>query len=149
MKAAFSVFCVFMAGVALTGCSWFSSEEPSGTPAEGQQQVQAVPVSAVRSIEVGRSRDGIVVSAFGTAPGLGYGGARLIPRRDGKPNREGFLEFDFVAAPPDPGFELPTGTLEARAIRADLAIEGRDLENVRGIRVFAARNGVQFVFTFG
>ena len=149
MKAAFSVFCVFMVGIALTGCSWFSSDEPSVTAADEQQQVQAVPVSAVRSIEVGRSRDGIVISAFGTAPGLGYGGARLIPRRDGKPNREGFLEFDFVAVPPDPAFELPTGTLEARSIRADLAIKGRNLKNVRGIRVFSAQNGVQFVFTFG
>ena len=150
MRSIFVTSLAFLAVFALSGCSWFSSDDPATEAASTELATPAlVPVQAVRSIEVGRTRDGIVVSAFGTAPGLGFGAPQLIARRDGKPNRDGFLEFDFVAQPPDPGFDLPAGTLEARAIRADLPIRGKSLNNVRGLRVFAANNGVQFIFTFG
>lgn len=113
---------------------------------EAAAPVVKVPVQAVRSVELGRTRDGFIITAFGTAPGLGYAQPSLRPRRSGAPGADGFVDFDFVAVQPDPDFKLPQGTTRARALRADLPVTLRNLKGAQGIRVHALAGGVQLTF---
>lgn len=130
------------------GTLW--GEESSKTKAERaarlQQAAIKVPVTAVRSVELGRTRDGFLITAFGTAPGLGFALPALRVRRSGEPGNDGYIEFDFVASEPAPGFTLPTGTTQTRALRADLAVTIRELRGASGIRVLALNGGVQMDF---
>lgn len=105
-----------------------------------------VPIQAVRSIEIGRTRDGFIVTALGTAPGLGYSLPQLRPRRSGAPGADGFIEFDFVATEPAEGLNLPPGTTGARALRADLPVTLLELRGAAGIRILAINGGVQMTF---
>lgn len=105
-----------------------------------------VPVMAVQSVEIGQTRTGYLVSAFGTAPGLGYSLPELRARRSGEPSLDGFIEYDFVATVPSPALDLPPGTTRTRSIRADLLVKQGDIRNLRGIRVFAQQGGVQVGF---
>lgn len=145
-------FLILCALMPLAACSLFgdSAEEEL---TEEEIQVAAlenkVPVQSIARVEVGRTRDGYLISAFGTAPGLGYALPELRVRRSGQPAADGFLEYDFIAVQPDQGLKLPPGTTRTRAIRADLPIRTRDLRRIRGIRVFALSGGVQVAFEGG
>ncbi len=105
-----------------------------------------VPIQAVREIEIGRTRDGFIITAFGTAPGLGFSLPQLRPRRSGAPGADGFVEYDFVASEPAPGLNLPPGTSSARALRADRPVSLDELRGAAGIRVLAINGGVQLTF---
>ena len=105
-----------------------------------------VPVTAVRSVELGRTRDGFLITAQGTAPGLGYSLPALRARRGGRPGTDGYVEFDFVASEPAANANLPRGTSQARAMTAVLAVKVRDLRGAAGIRVLALTGGVQVDF---
>ena len=130
------------------GTLW--GEESQKTKAERAARLQAaqikVPVTAVRSVELGRTRDGFLITAFGTAPGLGYALPALRVRRSGAPGVDGYIEYDFVASEPAPGFNLPQGTTQSRALRADLAVSLQQLRGAAGIRVLALNGGVQMDF---
>ncbi len=112
--------------VPLGGCSSMAGygDEKKPAPAAPAPEVQ-VPVQSVRSIEIGRTRDGFLITAYGVAQGLGYAQPELRPRRDGAPGIDGYIEYDFVASEPPAGFGLPEGTAQARALRADLPVERR------------------------
>ena len=105
-----------------------------------------VPMREVRTVEIGRTANGILLTALGTAPGLGYSLPTLRVRRDGKPAGDGYLEFDFVATEPAPGLNLPRGDVRSRSVRADLPIDIRALQGVRGLRVHALQGEVQVNF---
>ena len=140
-----------MGAALVAGCSLFSGDEESGDNAETLSEeelapTRGVPIEAVRDIEIGRTRDGFAVTAFGTAPALGYSQPRLRARRDGRPGPDGFLDFDFVATPPQIGLERGAGRPEARSIRADALIPRSDLANVSGIRVHTLSGGLQVAF---
>ena len=123
-----------------------SSADRERRLAQEQRIRTKVPVTAVRSVEMGRTRDGFLITAFGTAPGLGYSLPVLRARRGGRPDAEGYVEFDFVATEPAPGAALPPGSSQARAMRADLAVAVADLKGISGIRVLARSGGVQVDF---
>ncbi|MEM7670033.1 MAG: hypothetical protein AAF317_12975 [Pseudomonadota bacterium] len=141
-------FSVLAAVIALGGCSLFGDDEPDPDLQVEEQlpTLRPVPVQAVREIEIGRTRDGFVVTAFGTAPALGYAVPQLRARRDGKPGTDGFIDFDFVATPPKPGLERPQGSISARSLRADILLERKDLRGSTGIRVHALSGGIQMAF---
>ncbi len=105
-----------------------------------------VPVQEVTRVEIGRTRNGFLITAYGTAPGLGYSLPHLRPRREGRPGLDGYIEYDFVATEPAVGFDLPAGTQRTRAIRADLPVATDDLRGAAGIRVLAVRGGAQLDF---
>jgi hypothetical protein len=111
-----------------------------------QARTTPVPVETVRSVEIGRTRSGFLITAYGTAPGLGYSLPRLRPRREGAPGADGYVEYDFVASEPPPGFDLPPGTARTRMLRADLPVGAADLRGAGGIRVLALRGGAQLDF---
>lgn len=111
-----------------------------------QQASVKVPVSSVGNVEMGRTRDGFLITATGTAPGLGYSLPRLRPRRSGAPGADGYIEFDFVATPPVEGLNLPPGNTQTRAIRADLPVKLDDLKGAQGIRILALTGGTQIDF---
>lgn len=127
-----------------------------GAPSTAEEQAEQerlaalqarVPILAVRSVEMGRTRDGFLITALGTAPGIGYSRPGLRPRRGGAPGNDGYIEFDFVAIEPDPGFELPPGgSTQARALRADLPVRIEQLQGAVGLRVLALQGGVQLNF---
>jgi hypothetical protein len=104
-----------------------------------------VPVQSVNSIEIGRTRDGFLITAYGRAPGLGYSLPALRPRRDGLPGLDGYIEYDFVATEPTRA-DLPAGTSATRALRADLPVAAGALRGARGIRVLALQGGAQLDF---
>jgi len=135
--------------LAFGGCSMFGSDDEDTPAATGNgaipEQVYA-PVEAVRDIEIGRTRNGYVVTAIGIAPGLGYGAPELRARREGAVGPDGYLDYDFVAKAPDPRFRLGEGTAQARTVRADLQLLSRDLKGARGIRVHGVSGGLQIDF---
>lgn len=139
---------ILLAVACLGGCGLFSDDE-NGVPADERQDVlsdRGVPVESVHSIEVGRTRDGFAVTAFGTAPALGYGEPHLRARRDGQVGADGFLDFDFVATPPALGLERGQGAITARRIRGDTILGAEALIGASGIRVHALSGGVQLRF---
>ena len=101
--------------------------------------VNRKPVLRVDRVEFGSLHDGVAVAAFGEAPAPQWFAARLQPRGDGLPAPDGFLEFDFVAAPPElNGAEAPPlGNPAQRQIRADRGLTREDMSGAVGVRVFA------------
>lgn len=141
-----------LAALALPACDiqtlWggeSSAEEAQREAVVAARSVQ-VPVQAVRSVEIGRTRDGFLITAFGTAPGLGYSLPTLRPRREGAPGIDGYIEYDFVATEPAAGFDLPAGTAATRSLRADLPVTSRELRGAAGIRVMGLTGGAQLDF---
>lgn len=132
--------------VGLGGCSVFKSGKKEDAAAAVVPADPYVPVESVRNIEIGRTRNGIAVSAFGVAPGLGFGAPELRPRREGKPGPDGMLDFDFVAKAPDARFGLGEGEATARTVRADVLLTPRELAGVIGIRIHGASGGLQMHF---
>ena len=134
----------------LGGCgfSLFGDDEPAAQ--ETQQTIAPrqvkVPIQAVRSVEMGRTRDGFIITAYGTASGLGYSLPSLRPRRGGAPGNDGYIEYDFVAVEPAQGFQLPPGNTQTRAVRADLPVPLAALQGALGLRVLALSGGVQMDF---
>lgn len=136
-----------MLAVLPAGCSWLGLGGEEDAPAAvSAMPLPAENVQAIRELEVGRTRRGIALAAFGTAPGLGYSNPRLVARRDGEPAADGMLDFDFVVNPPPPELGLGQGSPRARAVRADAEIPMETARRVRGVRVHAVTGGVQMFF---
>lgn len=136
------------AGPADLGTLWGaeSSAERAAREAEAARRANKVPMRTVRGVEIGRTSTGILLTAYGSAPGPGYSLPALRVRRDGKPAGDGFLEFDLVASVPAPGIELPPATSRNLSVRADLPINIRALRGVAGLRVLALEGQVQVNF---
>ncbi len=147
-NTALSTAAAIIAVLALGGCSWFSSDDEAEAAALEQAipEVVYAPVATVRNIEIGRTRDGYVITAQGFAPGLGYSAAELRPRREGKAGPDGYIDYDFFARTPDPNLTLGEGELQARLIRADLLVTGNVFQGAVGIRVHGVSGGVQMQF---
>lgn len=123
-----------------------STAERQARAEEIARRQNKVPVQAVQAVEIGRTSNGILLTAHGTAPGLGYSLPALRARREGRPAPDGYLEFDFVATAPVEGLDLPPGTTRTRAIRADLPLDLRELQGAKGLRVMALQGLVQVDF---
>jgi hypothetical protein len=97
------------------------------------------PIASVTRLEIGALHDGIMLTAFGAAPQADWFGPRLTPRRGGLPGPDGFLEFDFRAAPPalNGGVEGVVGTEAQRRVRADVSVARGAMGGAIGVRVFA------------
>lgn len=143
---------VGLAALSLAGCETiadntpdvgFTVLEPSKKqePQAPEVMTNAVkrPVAEVTSLEVGQMRKGRLLTAHGAAATPGWFQPALVPRGE-RPTPDGFLEFDFVAAPPElnGGAPMPEGTPIQRSIRADRAVSNADLAGVSGLRVYAA-----------
>ena len=148
-----------VAGLLLAGCSTGTFLDDVGTlwGGDSQAEVEAeearvealqavVPIQSVGRVEMGRTRDGFLITATGTAPGLGYALPQLRARRGGAPGADGYIEFDFVAVEPAEGFNLPPGNTRTRALRADLPVTLGALQGAAGLRVLALSGGVQMDF---
>lgn len=121
------------------------AEKEKEAAVEQARSVQ-VPVESVEGVEIGRMSNGFLITAYGTAPGLGYSKPELRPRRGGAPGADGYIEYDFVATEPPAGFDMPEGTAGARALRADLPVPASALRGAAGIRVLALHGGAQLDF---
>ncbi len=144
-------FVAVAAIVTLGGCSFLGlggDEEDEAEVAAAERVVEASyePVLEVTNIEVGRTRNGIVITALGVAPGLGYAAPELRPRRDGQPGPEGYLDFDFVARAPATPVNAAQASPRARLVRADHLIALAELRGARGIRIHAAEGGMLMNF---
>lgn len=134
--------------LATGGCSLFSSddEEEAAAAEQADPEARIEPIEAVRHIEIGRTRNGYVISAIGTAPGLGYGAPELRARREGKPGTDGFIDLDFVAQAPDAGFNLGEGSVIAREVRADLLVPEQYFRGAAGVRIHGVSGGLRMLF---
>lgn len=134
--------------LSLGGCGLFGGDDAEEAAAAEQAAVEASyePVVEVRDIEIGRIRNGLVITAVGTAPGVGYSRPELRPRREGQAGPDGYLDFDFVARAPRQPPATSDAPARARSVRADRLIEINDLRGVRGIRIHAAEGGMLMNF---
>ena len=131
----------------LGGCGLFGGDDEEEQAAVQQQPAALYEsVVEVEDIEIGRTRDGLVITAIGLAPGVGYASPDLRPRRDGQPGPDGYLDFDFVARAPLTPVAGGQNATRARLIRADHLIAIRDLRGARGIRIHAAEGGMLMNF---
>lgn len=132
----------------LGGCGLFGGDDEEEQAAAAEQQAAALYESVVEvsDIEIGRTRDGLVITAVGVAPGVGYASPDLVPRRDGQPGPDGYLDFDFVARSPLNPAAGAQASQRARTIRADHLIAIRELQGARGIRIHAAEGGMLMNF---
>lgn len=148
INAALATAAAVATALSLGGCSMFSSnDEAEASEAElVASEALYAPIEAVQHVEIGRTRNGYVITAHGIAPGLGYGAPELRARRQGKAGPDGIIDFDFVAQAPDPSLNLGTGAAGAHAIRADLLVSARELEGAAGIRIHGVRGGLQMKF---
>jgi len=146
-NAAFAAVAIATA-LAVGGCSLFKSDDGKKDAAAKTAPAEPIyePITALQQLEIGTTRNGYVITAFGYAPGIGYGSPHLQPRRDGKPATDGYLDYDFVAEAPDPALNLGTGDAPARAIRADLLLKPSELVDVAGIRVHSLQGGLAINF---
>lgn len=148
-----------LAALSLAGCSTFSDVadkapgveisvfEPSVEPTKAPAPVivkERRPVASVEALELGVLHDGVMLTAHGHAPEADWFSPKLEVRRDGLPGPDGFIEFDFVAAPPalNDGKRGPVGTEMQRRIRGDVAIPAAALNGAAGLRVFSAGGAV-------
>ena len=148
-SAALVTAAAIAAVLALGGCELFGSddeEEGGGAAEQAETTSSYVAVEEVRHIEIGRTRNGYVITARGVAPGLGHGAPELRARREGKVGPDGFIDYDFVAKAPDPNLDLGQGTEQARMVRADLHVTARDLRGAVGVRIHAISGGLQMLF---
>lgn len=123
-----------------------SDAEEARALALAEARAEKVPVASVQGIEIGRTRDGFLVTAHGTAPGPGYSLPRLEVRRGGATGADGYVEYDFVATPPPPGAAPAQGTARENRLSAYLPVPANALRGAAGIRVRAAHGGVQLDF---
>ncbi len=137
------------AALVVGGCSLFDGDDEEEVTAAQEAAVEASyePVEEVRQIEIGRTRDGLVITVYAVAPGLGYAGPDLRPRREGRPGPDGFLDYDFVVrAPFNPPAATADASARARQVRADELVNIQEMRGVQGIRVHAAEGGMMMNF---
>ena len=150
LRAVHARFLLVASVLTLGGCGFSLFGDDDETDQQDPQAVALqqvkVPIQAVRSAEMGRTRDGFIITAYGTAAGLGYSLPTLRPRRGGAPGTDGYIELDFVAVEPAAGFNLPPGNTQTRSIRADLPVPLGALQGAVGLRVLALTGGVQMDF---
>ncbi|MEK6216892.1 MAG: hypothetical protein N2B03_06695 [Boseongicola sp.] len=148
ISSALTTAVVFAVAIGLGGCSLFSSDdkEKSAAAEAAASEALITPIEAVLHVEIGRTRNGYVITAHGVAPGIGYGAPELRARRQGKAGPDGIIDFDFVAQAPDPNLNLGDGPVEARSIQADLLVTAKELEGSAGIRIHGVKGGLQMKF---
>lgn len=130
----------------LAACSW-GDDEPA------PESVSAVPgddgsrlVASVTEIELGRLADGYALSVFGLSNTAGWSSAELR-LRDGGPDAEGFLHFEFVAIPPDEPSLSPMAALpDARRVRADRFFTEGFLAPLAGLRIWTEAGASDVTF---
>lgn len=119
------------------------SVEEETKPAFNYEVKERRPVLNVQRLEIGRTHDGVALTAFGLVPHQDWFSPLLVARRDGLPGPDGFVEYDFVAAPPElnqwpyaePYEPGPAGDPSQRLIRADAEIPAANLSLAAGLRV--------------
>src|SRR5699024_2866798 len=90
----------------LTGCGFIDNpwgrSKREAEEAERLEEARAVnvPIQNVQRAEIGRTRNGFLITAYGAAPGFGYTFPVLQPRRDGAPGIDGYVDYDFMATEP-------------------------------------------------
>lgn len=142
------------AALMLTGCGfidnpWGSSKrEIEETERLAEARAVKVPIQSVQRAEIGRTRNGFLITAYGAAPGFGYTFPVLQPRREGAPGIDGYVDYDFMATEPQPDQNLPQGATD-QLIRADLPVDAEALRGVVGIRIHALSGGAQIDFDQG
>lgn len=122
------------------------STEPEEKPSYTYEVKERRPVLTVEVLEVGRTHNGVTLTAYGLAPHQDWFSPLLQPRRDGLPGPDGFIEFDFLAAPPelnqwpyaDPYEPGAPGDAQQRRVRGDAEIPAANLALAAGLRVHAA-----------
>lgn len=143
MTALLRLIVVSVLLVPLAACSVFDGDAEPEAVAAAEPAVR--PVDEILGVEIGRTRDGIVVTAFGVAPTLGYADPRLEARRGGLVATDGFLDFDFVATLPDPAAAV-AGDPAARILRADRLIALEAVRRAQGLRIHGIQGGQAVVF---
>ncbi len=133
------------AALGLAGCGG-GGDEAEQAAEQAVEAARFAPVDKVLNVEIGRTRNGYLISATGLAPGLGYGAPELRARREGNPGPDGFIDFDFVAKAPDPRRNLGQGEIPARRITAGLPVRAEELRGATGIRVHGLSGGIMMQF---
>jgi len=111
--------------------------DPVMAPAEARVAQGLTMIDDVSGAQLGRTRDGFLLSAQGSAAGASWRTPRLRPRL-GVAGPDGFIEFDFMAAPPAAAEDTPGAT---QRLRADTVLAPEQVRGSVGARVHG-RNSV-------
>ncbi len=142
----------------LAGCT-ISGGGPGDPLSTESRQLQEAYVASLREptprvtgLELGRMRDGFLLSAFAQTATQGWSAALLRPRTP-LMAADGMLEFDFVAAPPQPDTDKASaaGPEETQAepprrpatLRADRVLAPSLVAEAVGVRVFAREGSIE------
>lgn len=144
-----SRLCALAAVAALAACA----DDPAPPTPQDMDEVGVKQVVArVARLEIGRTHDGFILTAYAEADGVGWSRPQLRPRT-GTVGPDGFFEFDFVAspaAPPKPKKGKPPPPPPppglTQKLRADTPVSDALMENARGVRVFGAQAGAEISF---
>lgn len=110
--------------------------EPVMAPGEARAALGLAMIDDVSGAQLGRTRDGFLLSAQGSTAGASWRTPRLRPRL-GVAGPDGFIEFDFMAAPPAAAEDTPGAT---QRLRADTVLAPEQLRGAVGARVHGRRS---------
>lgn len=150
-----SLLLLTSAALTLGGCGFITNPWGSskGEAEEAERLAEAravkVPIQTVEKAEIGRTRNGVLITAYGRTAGFGYTFPVLEARRDGAPGADGYVDYDFMATEPQPDQNIPEGAMAGQAIRADLPLDADALQGVAGVRIHALSGGAQIEFGGG
>lgn len=123
-----------LAALALGACADDEAPAPPAPPPAPAEPAR-VAVARVATLELGRTRTGFVLVAFGEAEGLGWRLPQLRPISP-TPDAEGLIVFELVAIPP------ATPGPGVQRIRADTPLASEALRGAQGVRVVARQGSV-------
>lgn len=128
----------------LSGCggSIFGNDVEETAAPEAQLPPKE-SVLRIDALELGRLFDGYMLTAYATAPGVGYYQPELRPRYGGGLSADGFYEFDFMVRPPENPAIDPGAPASARVVRGDFELPVDKLRGAAGVRVWSATDSVE------
>lgn len=123
------------------GCVEMSGPAPglsSPPPPEPDKQM----IQRVGSMEIGRTFNGVNLTAYGLSDSIGWRDPELRPR-GAVPGPDGIINLEFVARPP---VEAKPGPVPVRLMRADIAFDMATMRQSRGVRIEAREGALQAAF---
>jgi hypothetical protein len=131
-----------LCGAAATGCTFSGDLSPTDPVLQAAYvETLRTVVPRVVGLELGRTRDGFALAAFGSTDERGWSSAQLRPR-DPLVAPDGFMEFDLTGVPPQGAAPIAGPA----PIRADRALAEALVGQTRGARVFAVEGSMEGLF---
>lgn len=101
-----------------------------------EEVYEGTPIDTISDLRIEPSGGGAIIKVTGIALRQGAHDVRLRPLNDGEPV-DGMLTFSLDALQP---VNRPQGPVQTRTVQAGRFISSQTLDEIKGVRVIAARN---------